>query len=373
MKILHIIDTLEFGGAQTVVKGIFEGQTADQELYLFVLRDSFRNTIINHKNIYIFPSKRKYSLGPLTALIQFIRHENIKLFHCHLFRSQVFGWILKRIYYRNSILVFHEHGRVFTHNPLYFIFLRFTSSRTNLYLAISRATKRNLMQKARIAECKIKVLYNFVDLEKYNLDNRKDNYQVKSLPGLGDENFIVGFAGRLIARKGWRTIILAAEISRDKIPGIRYLIAGDGKEKNKLVKLIDQKGLKDKVIYFGYISDMVAFYALLDCFVIPSHWEPMGLTEIEAQAMGIPVIASDVEALNEIIQDKENGLLFTANDQNKLFEAIRLLSVNKALRKKIVKNGFETVKNYSVKKYITNLNIIYDEILTGKQTIQSRL
>ncbi len=101
---------------------------------------------------------------------------------------------------------------------------------------------------------------------------------------------------------------------------------------------------------------------MIDCFAMPSHWEPLGITEIEAQACSIPIIASDVEGLNEVVSNKKNGLLFKPKDEKDLAEKIELMEKNKELRERLIKNGLHSVKRYSLEEYILSLEKIYEAV-----------
>ena len=140
---------------------------------------------------------------------------------------------------------------------------------------------------------------------------------------------------------------------------------GEGAESKKLQFTIEKLNLNNHVQYLGFIDDILDFYACLDCFVIPSHWEPMGLTEIEAQACGIPVIASNTKGLNEIIRDKETGLLFEPRNVKDLEEKILLMYNDKDLRKKLIKNSLVEVRKYSREYYMDELFSVYNELLSN--------
>jgi L-malate glycosyltransferase len=361
MKILHIIDSMGLGGAQIVVKGIFESQKNNDNIFLFSLREKSVKIGIDHPNFIIFKSNQKYSFKPFKELKELIKKEKIDVLHCHLFRSQVFGYLLKRLYFKEINLVFHEHGRIFTNNFIYNIFLKLVKSKVDLFLAVSGATKDNLIMYGKIKEKKIKVLYNFVDLEKFNRENIVWNIkEERKKLGISEDDFVLGFAGRLVERKGWREFLEASKILIKENKKIKFLIAGNGRDREALIKFIKLNRLEKNVIFLGYVSDMTWFYSLLDCFVIPSHWEPMGLTEIESQALMVPVISANVPALNEIIIDSENGLLFEVRNVDDFVEKIKIVHEDKELRAKLVKNGLENVIKYSLLEYLKKLNKIYE-------------
>ena len=363
MRILNIIDHLSLGGAQAVVKGTIENCQRNNH-FLFVLRKTDITISIDQPNVFIFDSDIKYSLKPLKELKEIIDNEKIEVLHCHLFRAQFLGWLLKKRYFPEIKIIFHEHGRIFSDIYLYNLFIKHSVSQVDLFLAVSEATKKHLIRNANIPDNKIKVLYNFVDTRKYNRSNILWNIEEERIRlGINRHDFVVGFAARMTERKGWHIFVEAADSVLKKCPNIKFLIAGDGKDKERLIRLINRKNLFNKIIFIGYISNMVWFYSLLNCFIIPSQWEPMGLTDIEAQAMGIPVISSDVEALNEIIKDEENGLLFEANNHNDLAKKIIRLRQYSETRQKLINGGYETVKKFNLDAYLLDLNMQYEGLI----------
>jgi L-malate glycosyltransferase len=358
MKILHIIDSLGLGGAQTVVKGIFETQKDNKDIFLFALRTREITTEIDHKNVFLYSSKSKYSLAPLLALKKLVEKEKIDILHCHLFRSNVFGWLLKVIWFPRIKLVIHEHGGVIEDGLPYKLFLKISRRSVDLYIAVSKFIRVSLTESG-VPGGKVKLLYNFVDTEKFNRDRITWNIadERKKL-GIPANAFVVGFAGRLTERKGWREFVQAAAIISKQGKSIKFLIAGDGADRDKLLKLIAGNGLQNQISFLGRVQDMTWFYSLLDCFVIPSHYEPMGITELEAMAMQVPVVASNVPALNEIIKDEINGILFDV-EQNNLAEKITLIRIDTQLRGHISKNCTEDIQRHNLVEYLNKLQKVY--------------
>lgn len=362
MRVLHIIDTLGLGGAQTVVKGIFEEQKNNEDIFLYSLRNKITNITIHHSNVKISSSQTKYSLKPLKELKKIIFNEKIEILHCHLFRSQLYAYLLKRLYFPNIRLIFHEHGKIYRNKPYYSQFISHSNNYVEKYIAVSIATKKKLINKTNIPKSKITVIYNFVDLKIFNRKNiNYDIQKEKEKANINKKDFTIGFASRIVERKGWREFIEAAKFLVKENNNFKFLIAGDGSQKKKMCQLIQKYDLKNNVVYLGYMKDMKKFYSFLDIFVIPSHWEPMGLTEIECQAMAIPIIAANVDGLNEIVCDRENCLMFKPKNIEDLTNKIMQLHKNMKLRKKLISGGLRNVKKYDLKKYVHNLNKIYEK------------
>ena len=166
MRVLHLIDHFGIGGAQTVVKGIL---TSDKEQDCFAIR-SKENQTTKIENVYFSKSNLKLNVRTLYEIKELIIKNNYSILHCHLFGAYIFGYILKRIRFPDFKLVYHEHGRIFKNKWLYNFFLKHTQNKVDLFIAVSAATKKRLIENVGIPEGKIKILYNFVDLEKFNPD-----------------------------------------------------------------------------------------------------------------------------------------------------------------------------------------------------------
>jgi len=359
-KVLHIIDSWGLGGAQAIVRGIFEAQKLNKDIYLYILRKRKINFKINHSNVKLFNSEARYSFRPINELRKLIEGKNIEVLHCHLFRSQVFGYILKKRYFSKIKLIFHEHGEVFQNHKVYNYFMKQSQKEVDKIIAVSKSTKQELINKANINPKKIIILYNFVDLKKFNKKNIKRNIKKdKKKMGIKENDFVIGFAGRLAGVKGCKYLIKA-------LPNLDFsykcVIAGDGPLKEDLIKLSRKLEVYDKVIFLGYQSDILKFYSLIDVLVMPSLSESFGLSIVEAQASSIPVIASNISGINEIIQNKKNGLLFEARNSNDLAKKIETIYSKKSLGEMLIKEGLTNAKKYPLNKYLAGLNNIYNDI-----------
>lgn len=368
MKVLHVIDHLGFGGAQTIVRGLFESQKKSKDIFLFALKKEEKNTVlVDHKNVYTLNSCKKYSLSPIRVLKNLIEKEKIKIVHCHLFRSQVFGFFLKKRYFPKIKLIFHEHGKILRSGLIYRNFLRLSKTNVDLYLAVSQTTKKKLIKKIGISKKKIKVLYNFTSFKEHNKRNIGWNIQEKKEKlGIRTDEFVIGFVGRLSKIKGCEYLIASLPYLNFKY---KVLIAGDGPLMEYLKKLSSSLKIANKVIFLGYISDIEKVYILIDALVVPSLSESFGISIIEAFSMRVPVIASNVPALNEVVQNKQNGLLFKTKNSKDLSKKIKELYLDEGLRTRLVENGLKKVESYSLGKYLEKLNKYYAKIYIKNENV----
>jgi glycosyltransferase involved in cell wall biosynthesis len=107
---------------------------------------------------------------------------------------------------------------------------------------------------------------------------------------------------------------------------------------------------------------MPEFYSKLDCLVIPSLWEPMGMVVIEAQMAGVPVIASDIDTFKELITHNYNGILFESKNVQDLVNKIELLLEDRHLRMNIIQNAYKTSRDFDILDYLLKLKQLYSNI-----------
>lgn len=132
---------------------------------------------------------------------------------------------------------------------------------------------------------------------------------------------VVGNVARLVEQKGQRYLLEAIA----ELPGVTAVLVGEGKLRRDLERLAAELGLADRVTFTGVRDDVPDLLASLDVFALPSLFEGLCLAVIEAQAAGVPVVATPVGGLRETVIDGETGLLVPPRDSRALAEGIRWL------------------------------------------------
>jgi len=356
VRILHIIDHMRLGGAQQIVQGLIESNNED---FLFY---SLRNYSLNrfqHKSLYYRESNNKYDLLSIFELKKIIEKNNIGILHCHLKKAFIIGYLLKIFFFGDIILIFHVHSKI--ERNIFSTFLLVIQNKVDLFIAVSVGTQKGLIKHSAIPEKKIKILYNFVNLEHFNPQNMSkfSKELERTRYGIDHADYVIGFAARIVEVKGWQELLMAFHVLKSE--NTKLLIAGTGKDEKKLLAMVGKLKLENKVKYIGFIDNMLRFYCCIDYFVMPSHREGLPMAGLEAQACGIPVLASNVEGLNEIIQDMETGILFEKGNVQEIAEKIDFLIEHEDLKRKIIKNSLENAQNYSLTDYVKKIKRIYSE------------
>lgn len=161
----------------------------------------------------------------------------------------------------------------------------------------------------------------------------------------------IAYAGYFGRHKGISTLIKAVSLTGDK--NISILLAGDGEEEEQYVKLSKLWGISDQLCFYGKLDNRgtLKLYNDADIYCLPSIWpenRPVSITE--AMACGLPVIASDIGGVKELVHDNETGLLFHAGDPHGLADSIIKLRDDPKLRRRMGKHGRKSIKRYDIKK-----------------------
>ena len=371
-KVVHVISLLrELGGVQQSFISYYKyaQRYSKHKQYVYSTHErskkygEFKNFFLIKYNVFSF-------------LLHLCSHNSIIYFHNKL-SSKIVYYLLKLMPSKN--IIFHEHGEAWNVK---------TREQKNIYQANAKkakkiivnsiATESMLIKKFKINEAKIKLAYyGFKDpkIKKKNIDNK---------------NIKVGLIARLESVKGTHLLIEAANILRDK--NIDFLIGGDGHLENALKKL--SKNNK-KIKFVGNVLNPFDFIKKLDILVVPSIREPLGIVNIEAGFCKIPVIATKIDGIPEVVHNNYSGVLIKPTkkinykysrglpplpnlvinpntfeldkpkeiDSKKLSNSILFLSKNKNLRLEYGNNLYQYVsKKFSIRNYFERLEAIYQNL-----------
>jgi len=373
-KVLHIVDSLGLGGTQTILKRYFESRSGDLDIGLYSLRFVPHHIQIRHSNVEVNPSPNRFSIAPMVRLRSILRSQpSTQILHCHLFRAQFFGLLLKRLFFPDMTLVFHEHGRAVGQEGesavealLFRQFLRLAWRHVDRFICISEHTRARLLEVVPEAGPSVIVLSNPIPVSPAT-GQTVDRAALRRDQGIPDEAFVVGFASRLVERKGWKDFLDAIALLAPRLP-VFFLLAGDGEERRKAEARIGELGLRQRGQLLGHIDWMTRFYQCLDCFVMPSHWEPHGLAHLEAQSFGVPVVVSSAPGLASTVEREVDALLFPPGDTDALADCIQRLACDSALRGRLIAGGLANSAGYGVETFAAKLEQVYSSA-TDYQTI----
>jgi len=298
-------------------------------------------------------------LIPVIKTAKLIKKEQIDIVHTHTVRSNMIGRLAALLTGRRCVTHLHSpilrdfadyrRGRF---NEAIDILTRPFASR---YIAVSNSLRQEMIRK-RMPGNKIVTVHNGLHIESLNLsasDNRNGN--IREEYGIQEKAFLLAMVALLRPRKGVEIIIRAMKSILKIFPNTYLLIVGnddiseDPDYGKKLKTLARDLGIATNVIFTGFRDDVPSILNQCDLMVLPSLFgEGLPMVILEAMALGIPVVASNIEGIPELIEDGVNGFLFNAGDAEELSykiigalkDPVSLQNIVKAARQKVL-NGMD--------------------------------
>jgi glycosyltransferase involved in cell wall biosynthesis len=377
MKIFHLLKLRGIGGVQSQFEVFYNNLTSKQKSFNYIINtskiDKTYSSLLRNGNNFI-PKFLTY----------FFSNDVIIHSYNNLVSSKYYT-LFKIIHPSN--LIYHERGNAWNLDSSKKNLVIKNSNLSKLILCNSEAAKIILNKKFDVNMNKIKVIYNGVVSDEMIKETKKTfKQQIKG-------KFIIGYVGRLETNKGVQSLIKTMQfLDQEKF---QLNIIGDGSLRNKLEKYAAELNI-NSIKFFGRIDNAWSEMKNFDILVVPSIREPLGNVVIEAALNRVPVIASKVDGIPEIIDNFETGILISPSlpvnsyfisksvplpeyvvdistktlkkpmelDPIEIMEAIKFLNKNKTKADKFSEKLYKSVINkFHVKKYIQDLSEIYQEIL----------
>ena len=207
------------------------------------------------------------------------------------------------------------------------------------------------------------IIYNSVDENKFNPHGTYKN--IRHEIGVADDEILVASIARFTLQKQPLELLAAfAEVCK-QVKNVKLLMVGDGEQKARALKLIDQLGIKDKVILLPFRQDVPDVLSSIDIFVLPSLWEAFPIALLEALSMGKAVLATSVDGTPEMVTHRKNGYLIDVkNLRENIATGLLELCTNKELRESLAKSAIDTVYGkYQVSALADKNEVIYSNLM----------
>lgn len=360
MRVLHVIDHLGLGGAQSALLDIVSNTDpahARCEVAVMHGRGVFADAMAGRGIEVHSLSRAKWPPAYLANFVRLLREKTYDIVHFHLPGA---NWIAKPLgcLFSRAKRVAHDHSSAdlafrgwWSVPPDSFAHL-FSSH----VVAVSEGVAGFLAARELVPRRKISVVANGIDTRLFApaADERRE--KARAALGLKRDDFVAGAIGRLAAEKNFPALVALARAE----PDLQFVVAGDGPDRESL-----RRSARDLPNFhlLGSVSDRPAFYAALDVFLLPSLHEALPMALLEAMAAGVPVIASDLEGVSEALGS--SGILVPAGDVDALARALRSVASDPAGASARARQARERVeKNYDARDTAAKLVGIYRSLLS---------
>ena len=245
--------------------------------------------------------------------------------------------------------------------PIWKVYSWYILWSSRFVICVSKAVASQFKQNS-----KIRVIYNGFSSIEFDIDHKNRSREFREKQGLGDD-LVVGTVGRIkFLRKGQETFVRAAKLLLQNGAKVKFIIVGTafpGNEDHliRLQALIEELNLKNDVILAGELADPRPAYAAMDVFVLPSGQpEPFGGVVLEAMAMGLPVVATNIGGSVEQVLDGATGYLVEPNNEVELAHRIQFLLEHPATRTTFGVAGQERVRSlFNLQKSVQEIEMLY--------------
>ena len=350
-KILMVIDHLDAGGAQSLLADLVAGlDKGSFEVLVCALRPSSQYVPALEAagaRVVVF-RQSKYNPFKLFRLIWLIRRERVDLVHTHLTAAWIFGGIAGAL--ANKRVLVHDHSgdellkkSPFLSRRVLYPLQRFLSRWIEKHIAVSGATLEFNATCKKIARNTLCVMHNWVDVNRFS-EFRMQNREMRRAWDAADEDVVVGVVGRLDPLKGHCYLVEAAPEILRRYPSTLFVIAGDGPLRSKLEMQVGDLGVANRFRFLGFCGQVEAIYTGFNVYVLPSLTETFGLTLLEAMASEIPIVATDVGGVPEIVTHEVNGLLVPPADTEAIVGAVCRILEDPGLAERLVDAARQSVR-----------------------------
>lgn len=295
IRVLQVVASLNAGGMENYIMNLYRMVDRSKVQFDFVVHHAaiglyeeeiqelggrvYHFTVLDDKNVIKYISELNRFFG---------EHREYRIIHGHLSSLAVFYLgVAKK--YNVPWRIAHSHGAGFLHTlkgTAKYLLFRTTKWNANVRLACSTEAGKYLYGKDSF-----EFVPNGIDVDRFTFDEKKRNEMRRKL-GICDE-YVIGHVGRFNLEKNHEYLLQIFKEVQQKTPNVKLLLLGDGELFSEIHKLAESLAIKDKVIFAGVHKDVENYYQVMDAFVLPSLFEGLPVTGIEAQYSGLPCFFSD--------------------------------------------------------------------------------
>lgn len=327
MKILHVIDSSKRGGGQIHVRSLLSALAGSgHELHLASPADGDSFDGLDRRGVVIHEiPMTKYPRGRnITVLTDLTKRIVPDILHLHGSLAAVWGR-LAGMFAKETAVVYTYHGvhylreESFPRTQVLYLADRILAGRADRIICVSESDRELVIRSGLASPENVRVIRNGIDFREV-LESHPDRKE--STLDFPEAERIVITVARLHRQKGHEFLMKAAAKVLEDFPQTTFLLVGDGPEKAKLKSLAKRLGIQDQVSFLGEREDVPTLLSMSDLFLLPSLWEGMPLSVLEAAFLRIPMVVSSVAGIEEVLRDGEHALLVPPGDEDALARAV---------------------------------------------------
>ena len=365
-KILFITARADFGGGQEHLYKLSKSLSGKFEIYFACPEDypyyeKFLN-IAGEDHLVKIPH-REFSYSDLISVADFVRKNRIDFIHSHGKGAGIYSRLLTIISGKKTIHTFHglHVGSYNKFQKLVYLLLEKTLAVfTSKIIAVSYGERDEILESRICSSKKIKVIENGVEIPSEKIE-----------PHLGgNEKLVISTITRFDFAKNSGMLVDIAEKLKLKI-GLREFVIevlGDGEQRKLVEEKVNEKSLSENFRFYGAVTNPQEYLLNSHCYLSTSRWEGLPLALLEAMAVGLPVVATDVVGNRDVVKDSINGFLFDLSNPVEAVEDLLKLTRDNELFAMLSQNARELIiKNFSVGSMVKKTENLYYSVINKRK------
>jgi glycosyltransferase involved in cell wall biosynthesis len=361
-KILFITARADFGGGQEHLFKLSKSLSEKFEIYYACPEDypyyeKFLS-IAGGDHLIKIPH-REFSYSHLIGVADFIKKNRIDFIHSHGKGAGIYSRLLTIISGKKTIHTFHglHVGSYNKFQSFIYLFLEKTLALfTSKIIAVSYGERDEILGSRICSTKKIQVIENGVEIPPQKIKPQLEE----------NEGLVISTITRFDFAKNSAMLVDIAEILKSKIGNRKFLIKvfGDGEQRRSVEEKVNRKLLPENFMFYGAVTNPQEYLLDSHCYLSTSRWEGLPLALLEAMAVGLPVVATDVVGNRDVVKDSINGFLFDLNNPDEAAEGLLKLTRDTELFAMLSQNARELIiKNFSVASMVKKTENLYYSVI----------
>jgi glycosyltransferase involved in cell wall biosynthesis len=369
-KIAYVIDGLSMGGAERLMVPILKHLSRPNfDAYVCALQSKDGNLMADEIRALGIPVscldiKHLRDWNALPRLINYLNENEVDLVHTQLEFANILGNISARLLRLPSVCTIHVmpsldvKAKSKLHQKLEWFVLNHFCERV---ISVSDEAREYHLQISGAAASRVSTIYNGIDLSNFlSLDRELERVKVRTELAIPSDANLLTTVAVLRPQKGIQYMIRALPAVLDSNPNTYYLVVGDGPHRYLLVEEANKSNVGNRVIFTGMRKDVARLLSASDVFVLPTLTEALPTVLAEAMAAKLPIIASRVGGVPEMIVDGLNGYLVEPEDVKSLAQACIDLLASPEKRAAMSIEGWKIVnQKFNIEKQVDQLEALY--------------
>ncbi len=369
-RVLHVIDSLDLGGAQTFLLELAKHH--DRSRYLpevacmhgrGVYAEAFEKNGITVHSL----SPEKFPPYYLPNFWRLMRSGGYDILHFHLFGANLCAKPLAIMAGHPAIIVHDQCNDASREkNPLLLAADSFWNRRSDRVIAVSESTRRYLLDREDQRDDLVMTIPNGIDTEVFSPASAGAREAARAALGIPRDGLVIGGVGRLVAQKNFALFLEVVARVIAGHPSVLFVIAGTGPQEEALKEKVASLGISHRVRFLWHVSDRLALYHAFDALLMTSAFEGTPMVLLEAMSCGLPVLASAVDGIAEVCTNGHDAILLPPGDAAGFTGALEGMLQDDGLRATLGGNARNTIlERYEIRHLVRRIEGIYEEVLVA--------